>query len=37
MGQADEIVREAAGRVTATVFEDGLATALRERFSSLLG
>ena len=30
------IVQETAGRVTGTVFENGLATALRERFPSLL-
>ena len=37
MGQADALVLETAGRVTGTVFENGLATALRERFPALLG
>ena len=36
MGQADEHVRAAAGRVTGTVFENGLLTALRDRFPQLL-
>jgi Cof subfamily protein (haloacid dehalogenase superfamily) len=37
MGQADAHVQESAGRVTGTVYENGLATALSERFVSLLG
>lgn len=36
MGQADPHVRAAAGRVTGTVFEHGLLTALRDRFPELL-
>jgi Cof subfamily protein (haloacid dehalogenase superfamily) len=36
MGQAEDQVREAAGRVTGTVSENGLLTALQERFPSLL-
>lgn len=35
MGQAEAHVREAANRVTGTVFEDGLLTALRESFVEL--
>jgi hydroxymethylpyrimidine pyrophosphatase-like HAD family hydrolase len=37
MGQADVSVRNAAGRVTGTVFENGLESALRDRFPELLG
>lgn len=37
MGQAEPQVREVAGRVTSSVFEHGLLTALRERFPELLG
>ena len=36
MGQADPHVIEAAKRVTGTVFENGLLTALRDRFGELL-
>lgn len=36
MGQADPHVRAAARRVTGTVFENGLLTALRDRFPELL-
>ena len=36
MGQADPHVKSAAGRVTGTVFENGLLTALQERFPKLL-
>lgn len=36
MGQADSHVQSAAGRVTGTVFENGLLTALQERFPMLL-
>jgi len=35
MGQADEHVQQAANRVTGTVFENGLLTALRERFPAI--
>lgn len=35
MGQADPHVKSAAGRVTGTVFENGLLTALRDRFPEL--
>ncbi len=37
MGQAEPHVQQAAGRVTGTVFENGLLTALRERFPEVLG
>ncbi len=37
MGQADPHVIDAAGRVTGTVYENGLFTALRDRFPELLG
>lgn len=37
MGQACEEVRNAATRTTASVFDDGLLLALRERFPVLLG
>lgn len=36
MGQAEPHVKEAAKRVTGTVFENGLAMALRDRFSQWL-
>lgn len=37
MGQASDVVKAAARRVTASVGDDGLLLALRERFSELLG
>lgn len=37
MGQADEDVKKSANRVTGTVFDNGLVTALRERFPEVLG
>ncbi len=36
MGQADPHVQASAGRVTGTVFENGLLTALQDRFPALL-